>query len=273
MVRSSGFSGAGVSPGEVGKVQVTRAAFDAELTELLGDLAGMGRLAGQLMINASAALLQADLALAELVIARAAEIAVRYHDVEQGCLTRLAPQAPVTTDLRVVVAALHAGRDLQRMGNLAQETAKLAQSTHLNLTLLPDDVRTVIAQLSLLAGGLAQQAVGALEDLDPLSGDRLARVGGELAVLRRRLFDIVFAESWPHGSGAAAHVALIGRHYERFAVHAVAVAKQACHLIAGRTREPWGLDRESSDARSRLEHQQPRPVAQQRCVPRPSGTR
>ncbi|MGH4025667.1 MAG: phosphate signaling complex PhoU family protein [Pseudonocardiaceae bacterium] len=254
-------------------MQVTRAAFDAELAEVLGGLTGMGRLTGQLMINASAALLQADLVLAELVIARAADIGVQYHDAEQRCLTRLASRALVTADQRTVVAALHAARELQRMGNLAQHTAKLARLTHPNLTFLPEDVRTVIAQLSLLTGGLAQQAVAALEDLDPLAGDRLARAAGEVAALRRQLFGIVFAEDWSHGPGEAAHAALIGRRYERFAAHAVAVAKQVCHLITGRVREPRVPSGEFPDAWPRPQHQHSRPVTQRRCVPRPSGTR
>lgn len=255
----------------MGKAQVTRATFDAELAELLGGLAGMGRLAGQLMINASAALLQADLVLAELVITRAAEIGVQYHDVEQRCLTRLAPHAPATT-VRTVVAALHAARDLRRMGNLAQHTAKLAQLTHPDLIFLPDDVRTVIAQLGLLASGLAQQAAAALDDLDPFSGDRLARAGTEVAALRRRLFGIVFAEDWSHGTGPAAHAALIGRCYERFADHAVTVTTQVCHLIAGLAREPRAPRGEPSDGRHRQERQPGRPVVQRRCVGRPSGS-
>ncbi|HEX2301522.1 MAG TPA: PhoU domain-containing protein [Pseudonocardiaceae bacterium] len=254
-------------------MQVTRAAFDAELTEVLDDLAGMGRLAGQLMINASAALLQADLVLADLVIARAAEIGIQYHEAEQRCLTRLAPCAPVAVELCTVVAALRVARDLRRMGHLAQHTAQLAQRTHPNLTVLPDEVRTVIAQLSLLAGGLAQQAVAALENLDPLCGDRLARAAGELAALRRRLFGIVFAEGWSYGSESAAHAGLIGRHYERFSACAVAVAKQVCHLITGRAQGPPLPVGQFSDPLPRQEHQHPRPIALRRCVPRSSGSR
>jgi phosphate transport system protein len=211
-----------------------RAAFRAELDELLGDLAGVGRLAGQVMINASAALLQADLALAELVIARGNEMDTRHHAVEQRCHTLLATHAPVTPDPQTVVATWHTLRDVQGMGNLAQHTAKVAQLTHPSLT-VPDDARTLLAQMSLLASGLAHQAATALEQLDPLSGDRLARAGDEVGTLRRHLLGIVFAENWSYGAGSAVHAALVGRYCERFADHAVAIAKQVCHL-AGETR-------------------------------------
>jgi phosphate transport system protein len=212
-----------------------RAAFHTELDELIGDLASMGRLASQIMINASAALLQADLTLAELVIARADEMAAQHHDVEQRCITLCTLQAPVATELRMVAATLHAVGDLQRMGNLAQHTAKIAQRTHPNLA-VPDDVRPVIAWMSLLASGLAQQAATAIEKLDLLSGDRLARADDEMDALLRQLFHTVFAENWSHGVEPAVRAALVGRYYERFADHAVAIARQVCYLTTGRTQ-------------------------------------
>ena len=118
-----------------------------------------------------------------------------------------------------------------------------------------------------------QQAAGAIEELDPLSGDRLARAGSDVAALRRQLFGIVYAETWSHGSGPAAQAALIGRYYERFAAHAVAAAKQVCHLAAGRMREPGASGGGPAGTWHRQEHQRPRPLVQWRCVGRTSGAR
>ncbi|MGH3778973.1 MAG: phosphate signaling complex PhoU family protein [Pseudonocardiaceae bacterium] len=210
-----------------------RAAFHAELDELIGDLARMGRLATQIMINASAALLQADRALADLVIARADEMDRQHHDVEQRCTTLLALQAPVAMDRRTVVASLHALGDLQRMVKLAQHTAQMARRAHPHLA-VPDEVRPMIARLSLLACGLAQHAATAIETLDPLPGDRLAQADDVLDALLRELLRTLFAENWSHGVVPAIHVALVGRYYERFADHAVAVARQAGTLATER---------------------------------------
>ncbi|MGH3870356.1 MAG: phosphate signaling complex PhoU family protein [Pseudonocardiaceae bacterium] len=209
-----------------------QAAFHAELDELIGDLARMGRLATQIMINASAALLEADRVLADLVIARADELDRQHHDVEQRCTTLL---APVAGDLPAVVATLHALGDLQRMGHLAQHTAQIARHAHPHLA-VPDEVRPVIARLSLLACGLAQQAATAIEKLDPLPDDRLARADEEIDALLRQLLRTLFAENWSHGLVPATRTALIGRYYERFASHAVAIAGQVSYLATGRTR-------------------------------------
>lgn len=213
-------------------VRLMRVVFHAELAELMRDLASMGRLVSQIMINASAALLQADLMLAELVIARGDEMEAQHRDARQRCRTLLALYAPTATDLRTVVTALHTVGDLQRMGHLAQRIAEMARLTHPDLT-IPDDVRTLIAQMSLLAGGLAHQAATAIEKLDPLASDRLTRADDEVDALRRELSRIVLAKNWSHGPGPAVHAVLIGHYYERFADHAVAIAKQVCSLVIG----------------------------------------
>ncbi len=224
-----------MAPEGVGNVRVVRATFHAELDELTCDLASMGRLASQIMINASAALLQADLALAELVIARGDAMDAQHHDVEQRCITLLTLQGPHATVRRPVVASLQVAGDLQRMGHLAQHTARIARLTHPNLT-VPDDVLPVIARMSLIAGGLAQRAATAIEQLEPPSGDRLARAGDEIDALLRQLLRTLFAGNWSHGVKPAVHAALVGRYYERFADIAVTVARQVGNLATERTR-------------------------------------
>ena len=59
-----------------------RESFQAELDRLADDLARMARLAARMMTNASDALHQADLALAELVITGDDEMDVLHDDVD-----------------------------------------------------------------------------------------------------------------------------------------------------------------------------------------------
>ena len=94
------------------------------------------------------------------------------------------------------------------------------------------------ARMGLLASQLAADAATAIEHRDPLSGDRLAAADDEVDALRRHLLHILFTPDWPHGVQAAVNTALIGRYYERFADHAVAIAGQVCYLATGQTPEP-----------------------------------
>jgi len=213
-----------------------RETFHAELDALMGDLARIARLAGQMMTNASTALQHADLGLAELVISGEDERKALRNDLRQRCINLLALQAPVATDLRVVVAAMYAVGDLERMGNLAQHIAKIARLKHPTVP-IPAEVRPVFARMNLLATRLAEDAAAAIENRDPLSGDRLAKADEEVDALRRQIFRILLFEDWSHGVEPAVDAALIGRYYERFADHAVAIARQVSFFVTGQPAE------------------------------------
>ena len=212
---------------------VMREDFHVELDTLVSGLARIARLAGQMMTNASTALQQADLGFAEVVMSSRGELKVLCADVGQRCLKLLALQAPVATDLRMVVAALRTVGDLERMGDLAGHVAKIARLKH--AAPIPGEVRSVFARMSMVAVTLAQDAAAAIENRDPLSGDRLAQADDEVDALRRRIFRILFSEGWLYGVQPAVDAALIGRYYERFADHAVAIARQVSFLVTGTT--------------------------------------
>ncbi len=209
-----------------------RESFHAELDKLVDDLARTARLTGQMMTNASQALQRSDLALAEIVIARDDEIDALHDDMEQRCINLLVLQAPVAADLRVVVSAMHSVNDLDRMGDLAQHIAKIARLKHPKVA-VPGEVRPVFARMALLAGELAEAAATAIESRDAMGGERLDAADDEVDALRRQLFQILFADDWPHGAEPAVDAALIGRYYERFADHAVAIARQIGYLVTG----------------------------------------
>ncbi len=218
-----------------------RVAFRSELNELGADIARMARLAGQMMTNASIALHQIDLPLAGLVIAECDQMNAMRGDMERRCISLLALQAPVAGDLRVVVATLHSLDHLSRMGNLARHIAIIARFKHPN-PMISGKVRPVLARMSLLVSQLADDAAAAVEYQDPLSACRLAVADDEVDALLRHLLGILFAEDWSDGVERAVDAALIGRYYERFGDHAVAIAKQVCYLATGllSTPDPLG---------------------------------
>jgi phosphate transport system protein len=214
-----------------------RAEFHAKLDQLVADLARMARLAALMMNNASIALHQSDLALAGLVITDRDQLNAMQRDAESRCVALLALQAPVARDLRVVVAALQMLGHLQRMGALARHVATIAQTKRPNPMIL-NSVRPVLARMSLLVSQLAEDAATAIEYQDPLSGCRLGEADNEVDALRRHLLRILFAQEWPDGVEQAVNAAFIGRYYERFADHAVAIAAAVCYMVTGPITEP-----------------------------------
>jgi phosphate transport system protein len=205
-----------------------------ELDILIGDLARIILLTGQMMANASIALHQANLRLAELTISDTSETKALCENINQRCLNLLVLQAGSATDLRMVVAAMRTVGDLQRMCSLAQHIAKIARLKHPRKP-IPTTVRPMSTRMGVLAANLAKDASVAIENRDPLCAHRLVQADDEMAALRQRILQIIFAEDWSHGVEPAVDAALIGRYYERFAHHAVAIARELDFLITEQT--------------------------------------
>jgi phosphate transport system protein len=55
--------------------------------------------------------------------------------------------------------------------------------------------------------------------------------------LRRKLFTLVLSPRWSHGTEAAIDMTLLGRYYERYADHAVAVARRMIFIVTGERPE------------------------------------
>jgi phosphate transport system protein len=51
--------------------------------------------------------------------------------------------------------------------------------------------------------------------------------------LHRELFTIVLTPGWSHGVEAAIDVTLLSRYYERYADHAVSVARRVVTIVTG----------------------------------------
>jgi phosphate transport system protein len=56
--------------------------------------------------------------------------------------------------------------------------------------------------------------------------------------LHRKLFTLLLAPAWAHGIEAAIDMTLLGRYYERYADHAVAVARRVIYIATGERPEP-----------------------------------
>ena len=58
--------------------------------------------------------------------------------------------------------------------------------------------------------------------------------------LHRRFFERIAASDWAHGTEAAVDMTLISRYYERFADHAVTIAKRVVYVATGEPMDKAG---------------------------------
>jgi phosphate transport system protein len=210
-----------------------REAYHDRLGELANHLADMCAMVATAMERATTALLKADLALAEQVISDDLAIDEARTRYEEEAYALLALQAPVATDLRTVLAVIHAAESLERMGDLALHVAKAARRRHPN-SVLPDEVRPYFEQMGSAAVALARKTERVIRTQDVDLAREVESDDDELDHLHRELFTVLMDRNWPNGVAAAVDVTLLGRFYERFADHAVSVAKRTVFVVTGR---------------------------------------
>lgn len=209
-----------------------RTAYQEQLSSLTVQLGEMCGLAGAAMERATQALLQADLALAEQVITdhdRLTEISTR---AEEAAFMLLALQGPVAGDLRAIVSGIQIVADIDRMGALALHVAKIARRRHPQHA-LPEEVNGYFAEMGRVAVELGHSTQEVLATLDPEKAARIRDEDDAMDDLHRHLFSVLMDKDWKHGVTAAVDVTLLSRFYERFADHAVEVARRVIFTATG----------------------------------------
>jgi len=204
-----------------------------QLTEQLGDMCG---LAGEAMERATQALLQADLALAEQVISDHEQIVAMSARAEEAAFVLLALQAPVAGDLRSIVTAIQIVADVDRMGALALHVAKIARRRHPQHA-LPEEVNGYFAEMGRVAVELGSSAQEVLVTRDPEKAARISEEDDAMDDLHKHLFTVLMDREWKHGVTAAVDVTLLSRFYERFADHAVEIARRVIFQATGNLPE------------------------------------
>ena len=209
-----------------------RSAFHQRLGTLTQQLGAMCAMAGEAIEHATEALLKADLVLAERVIACREDIVAVNTRVEETAFMLLALQAPVATDLPAVVSAIRIAADAQRMGGLAVHVAEIARRRH-PCNAVPQDVRRHIAEMGEVAEQLAGGAREVLLAQDPRRAAQIRRDDDAMDELHHQLLAVLMDPGWTHGVAAAVDVTLLGRFYERFADHAVQIARRVVFQATG----------------------------------------
>lgn len=209
-----------------------RQQFHDELQFISDQLVEMTRLVGSAIGRATAALLDADLTLAESVITADESIDALQLELEDRAIDVLALQQPVATDLRVVVTSLRMSADLERMGDLARHVAKLARLRY-PASAIPPELRATILQMGQVAERIVAKAGSVIASRDVDIAGQLEVDDDVMDELHRGLFARLLDEGWEHGIETAVDVTLCGRYYERFADHAVSVARRVVYLATG----------------------------------------
>jgi phosphate transport system protein len=209
-------------------------AFDRDIGTLRTLLAEMGGLAEEQLANAIAALSKRDQALADQVIRGDDRIDAYEREIEEKAILTIAKRQPMAQDLREIMVAIRIASDVERIGDLAKNTAK---RTHAVLEPLPRRLASGLKRM----GGLAQaQLKNVLDAYGHHSADKAMEVwrsDEDLDALYNSIFRelLTYMMEDPRNISLCTHLLFGAKNLERIGDHTTNIAENIHYLVHGRT--------------------------------------
>lgn len=212
--------------------QPHRTVLGHELAELETQLLRMSTLADSMVGRAVESLVNLDTKLAHEVLASDDELDELDLEIEQRCLKLLALQQPMATDLREIGTIMKVITDVERVGDLSVDIAKvgmkiegeLGSSSFIDIVPIGNLARQLFrSSLSAFVKrdmGIVAQVIAEDDQVDQM-----------YRTLRNQLFQHM--QKHPEDVVSAGWLLLAVHHLERVADHSVNIAERVAFLITG----------------------------------------
>lgn len=209
-------------------------AYDQDIAQLKAMLAEMGGIAEEQLNNAILALTKRDLTLADQVIEGDKKIDELERQIEEKAILTIAKRQPLALDLREIVVSIRVASDIERIGDLAKNTAKRAHA-------IPEALPRKLSMGLTRMGSMAQTQLNDILDA-------FIRKDGEKAMTVWRsdedldaLFNSIFRELLtymmedPRNISLCTHLLFGAKNLERIGDHTTNIAENIYFLIHGKT--------------------------------------
>ena len=209
-----------------------REVFHQSLEDVQGRLVEIAELVTVAIDKATRAFSTSDVALAEEVIEADAVIDEKAVALDELAIEILARQQPVARDLRIVVSALRMSASLERMGDIAEHIAQLTRMRFPERA-IPKGLKSTFTKMGELDVEVARSLTELLRSQDLALTERIRNADDVIDDLHVSVFEKVLSDSWQGEAAATVDATLASRYHERFADHAVSVAKKVAYLSTG----------------------------------------
>jgi phosphate transport system protein len=209
-----------------------RSEFERQLLRVQRDLLRMGALVENSCVLAREALCDRNLDSAQSLSYHDKHIDQLYRQIELDCMHLLALQVPVDNeDLRRIGAFLQMVRDLERIGDYAEDIGEVA------LKLFPYPVPALMGRVQTMVDrcrSMVAMSLLALSDLDARSGLEIKRKDDAVDTDYEELYDLLVHQSSPLGPiEPTVLLVLVIRYLERIADHATNIGKRVAYIVTG----------------------------------------
>jgi phosphate transport system protein len=207
--------------------------FDSELEALRTHLLQMGDRSIEQTRLALRSLMEADLALADRVIATDDDIDRLEVQIDDEAIRYMTLRGPVASELRVVIVGMKASHDLERVGdeatNIARRARKLAIEPRLELY-------ADIPRMANIALEMLRDALDCFVHEDEQKALAVIRRDSEVDNINRLVYRRLtsFMIEKPDTIARALELMFISKSIERIADHATNIAEEMIYLAKGK---------------------------------------
>ena len=213
-------------------MSIVRQSFDQELESLRQELVHMGQIVQDSIKNAVDALARRDKTLAQQVMDGDDLIDSMQVDIEDRCISLIARQQPVATDLRILGTGLKITTDLERIGDHAFDIAKI-------VLLIGDEplIKPLvdIPRMAVMAQSMLEDSLQAYLKLDIQLAEKVCRDDDLVDQLYHQVFRelLTYMLEDPKKINQATQLIFVARYLERIADHSTHVAEWVIYLVTG----------------------------------------
>ncbi|ALG28022.1 MULTISPECIES: phosphate signaling complex protein PhoU [Glutamicibacter] len=209
-----------------------RKVFQADLQQIGEELIEMANQVATAMDRAWDSLANADVELAQEVIAADAKIDFLQNQLDERAIDTLALQGPVASDLRMIVGSLRMSASLERMGDLARHLAQLAR-LRFPQPAIPERISATFSEMARIDIQIAQAVARLLDTRDLKIAAEIIELNHEVDRLHSSVFARIAEADWDASAPTTVDVSLTSRYLERFGDHGVSVARKVTYLVTG----------------------------------------
>ena len=215
------------------RVDHTAKAFDADLQDISRKVAEMGGLAERQIADATRALGERDVDLAERVIANDLLIDTMQHDIEEKAILTIARRQPMAVDLREIIGAMRVCNDLERIGDHAKHIGKRVVA--LDLDLHPQKLIRGVEHMATLVATLLKKVLDAYASHDVAGALAVWNGDEEVDAICTSLFRelLTYMMEDPRNISFCIHLMFCAKNIERIGDHATNIAETVFYMIEG----------------------------------------
>lgn len=205
--------------------------FERRLRRLEQDILRMGALVEHSFRLSHQSLFARDLVAAAQISSLEKKIDHFYRHIELECATLITLEAPVAQDLRLLSAFMQLVRDLERIGDYAEDLAEIA------VKIFPYPPHRCLPEIELMshhAQAMLAASLVALADLDAGAGRAIKRLDDTVDTAYKTLYQTLATERDIKGVvEPIILLALVIRHLERMADHATNIGQRVAYIVTG----------------------------------------